>query len=146
MLPRGLTIYFYNKFPCYMITDTCHLTSNCCVTLYIYCPVWWETWWFVPPRKFMSPKGEARGWHEFSGWDKSSCLSTNWAINCLLYRKLKHMLYSAERCAVRHDRETQHLEGDTTICLPPRDFPIPIILFLYSSYQFFFFRYGVNSY
>ena len=30
----------------------------------------------------------ARGRHEFSGWDKSSCLPTNWAINCLLYRKL----------------------------------------------------------
>ena len=59
-------------------------------SLYIYWPVWRETWRFVPPRKFISPKGVALGWHEFSGWDKSSCLPTNWAINCLLYRKLKH--------------------------------------------------------
>ena len=28
--------------------------------------------------------------HEFSRFDKSSCLPTNWAINCLLYRKQKH--------------------------------------------------------
>ena len=27
-------------------------------------------------------------------------------------------LYSAERCAVRHDRETRRLEGNTTICSP----------------------------
>ena len=27
-------------------------------------------------------------------------------------------LYSAERCVVRHDRETRRLEGNTTICSP----------------------------
>ena len=27
-------------------------------------------------------------------------------------------LYSAERCAVRHDRETRRLEGNTTFCSP----------------------------
>ena len=82
--------------------------------LYIYCPVWRETWRFVPPRKFMSPEGEARGRHEFSGWEKTSCLPTNWAINYFLYWKLFNCLlyrstplYSAKRCAVRHDRETR---------------------------------------
>ena len=62
------------------------------VGLYIYWPVWRETWRFVQPRKFMSPEGEARGRHEFSGLNKSACLPTNWAINCLLYRKLKENL------------------------------------------------------
>ena len=57
------------------------------ITIYIYCPVWRETRRFVPPWKFMSPEGEARWRHEFSGWDKSSCLPPNWAINCLLYRR-----------------------------------------------------------
>ena len=28
------------------------------------------------------------------------------------------LLYSAEHCAVRHDRETRRLEGKTTICSP----------------------------
>ena len=53
-----------------------------------YCPVWSETW-IVQPRKFISPKGKAWGRQEFSGLNKSSCLSTKWAINCLLHRKLK---------------------------------------------------------
>ena len=57
-------------------------------TLYIYCPVWRETWRFVPPRKFMSPE--------------------SWSTT----------LYSTECCAVRHDRETRCLEGNTTICSP----------------------------
>ena len=64
--------------------------------LYIYCPVWRETWRFVQPTKFMSPEGEARGRHGFSGLNKSSCLPTNWAINCLLYRKLKENFLSGE--------------------------------------------------
>ena len=75
---------------------------------YIYCPVWRETWRFVPPRKFMSPEGEARGRHEFSGWDKSSCLPTNWANNCLLYRKLKHDVIQRRALC----RETR--QGNTT--------------------------------
>ena len=32
--------------------------------LYIYCPVWRETWRFVQPRKFMSPEGDMN----FLGW------------------------------------------------------------------------------
>ena len=36
------------------------------------------------PRKFMSPEGEAPGRREFSGLNRSLCLPTNWAINCLL--------------------------------------------------------------
>ena len=36
----------------------------------------------------------ARGRHEFSEWNKSSCLPPNWAINCLLYQKLKEHLSS----------------------------------------------------
>ena len=42
---------------------------------------------FVPPRKFMSSYVEARG---ISGWNKSSYILTNWAINGLSYRKPKH--------------------------------------------------------
>ena len=38
----------------------------------------------------MSPEGEARGRHEFTGWNKSSCRPTYLAINCLLYWQLKH--------------------------------------------------------
>ena len=53
------------------------------MTLYICCPVWRETWWFVQPR---SPRDR----HKFSGLNKSSCLPTNWAINYLLYWKQKH--------------------------------------------------------
>ena len=56
----------------------------------------------------MSPEGEARGRHEFSGWDKSSCLPTNWAINFLLYRKLKHDVIQRRALC----RETR--QGNTT--------------------------------
>ena len=77
------------------------------ITIYIYCPVSRETWRFVPPRKFLSPEGEARVWHEFSGWDKSSCLPTNWAINFYYTESWSTSLYSAERCpwdtTGRHD-------------------------------------------
>ena len=72
------------------------------MTIYIYCPVWRETWRFVQPRKFMSPEGEARGRHEFSGLNKSSCLPTNWAINCLLYRKLKEDFLSRKHALNRN--------------------------------------------
>ena len=79
-----------------------------------------------PPRKFMSSEGEsprvtwifwvgqifvspfALGRHEFSGWDKSSCLPPNWAINCLLYRKLKHGVIQRRALC----RETR--QGNTT--------------------------------
>ena len=71
------------------------------VTIYIYCPVWRETWRFVQPRKFMSPEGEARRKHEFSGLNKSSCFLTNWAINCLLYRKLKEYFLSRKHALNR---------------------------------------------
>ena len=56
----------------------------------------------------MSPEGEARGRHEFSGWDKSSCLPTNWAIIFLLYRKLKHDVIQRRALC----RETR--QGNTT--------------------------------
>ena len=36
----------------------------------------------------------ARGRHEFSWLNKSACLPINWAIKCLLYRKLKENLLS----------------------------------------------------
>ena len=47
------------------------------------------------PEKFMSPSGFALGRHEFSGWDKSSCLPPNWAINvyCLLKVLLEWMQF-----------------------------------------------------
>ena len=73
-------------------------TEECSLTLYVYCPVWRETRRFVPPRKFMSPEGEKK-----IIYYTESCSTT---------------LYSAERCAVRHDRETRRLEGNTTICSP----------------------------
>ena len=53
------------------------------IILYIYCPVWRDAWWFVQPRKFMSPEGNMN----FLGWTN---FQTNWAINFLLYRKPKH--------------------------------------------------------
>ena len=72
------------------------------VTLYIYCPVSRETWRFVQPRKFMSPSGFfTRGRHEFSGLNKSSCLPTNWAINCLLYRMMKENVLSRQHALNR---------------------------------------------
>ena len=55
----------------------------------------------------MSPEGEARGWHEFSGWDKSSCLPTNWAINLFLYQKLHDVIQRRAVCS-----ETR--QGNTT--------------------------------
>ena len=58
--------------------------------------------------------GFAIGRHEFTGWDKSSCLPTNWTINCLLCRKLKHDVIQRRALC----RETRRVEGDTTICLP----------------------------
>ena len=64
------------------------------VTLYIYCPVSQE--------KFMSPSGFfARGRHEFSGLNKSSCLPTNLAINCLFYRKMKENVLSRQHALNR---------------------------------------------
>ena len=110
-----------------------------------------------PPRKFMSPEGEARGRHDFSRWDKSSCFPTNWAIKCLFTDSWRTTLYSTTRCVVKHDRETRRLAGDKTICIPSTwllwfkhilfqfvhekglgisfyNFSRPII-FLYSSYQ-----------
>ena len=56
-------------------------------TLYIRCTI---------PCTFKAIKNNihllpsSQGRHEFSGWNKSLCLPTNSAINCLLYRKLKH--------------------------------------------------------
>ena len=52
----------------------------------------------------------ARGRHEFSGWDKSSCLPTNWAINCLLYRKLKHDVVQ-RRALCRGTRQGNTMSG-----------------------------------
>ena len=55
-------------------------------SLFFNCLVWRETWRFVPPRKFMNT---------------FSCLPTNWAINCLLYRKLKEKLSSRKHALNR---------------------------------------------
>ena len=52
-------------------------------------------------RKFMSHESEARSWHEFSWLNKSSCLPTNWAINCLLNRKLKKNFLSRKHALNR---------------------------------------------
>ena len=41
-----------------------------------------------------------RGRHESSVLNKSLCIPTNWSINCLLYRKLEHVVtrrYTAQR-------------------------------------------------
>ena len=116
-----------------------HMTLFWCTVpiIYIYCPVGRETRRFVAPRKFMSPEGEARGRHEFSGCDKSSCLPTNWAINCLLYREAVARRYTAQ-CVVPWDTTGKHDVWRETrrFVLPPRDFSRPII-FLYSSYQLY---------
>ena len=44
------------------------------------------------------------------------------------------MLYRAKHCAVRHDHETQRLEGDMNIPLQP---VFRQIIFLYLSYQLY---------
>ena len=46
--------------------------------------------------------------HVIRGRDKSSCLPTKWAINCLLYRNLKHDAIKRRALC----RETR--QGDTT--------------------------------
>ena len=46
------------------------------------------------PENSCRPEGKSRGRHEFSGLNKSSCLPTNWVINCLFYRKLEEHLLS----------------------------------------------------
>ena len=122
---------------------------QCYVTLYIYCPVWRETWRFVQPR--------------------SSCRPTYWAINCLLYRKLKENLLSRKHVlnrsfayfglsfsvsetwcdvlwchspscgsAVSWDMTGRHNVWRETgrFVFTPRDCSRPII-FLDSSYQFY---------
>ena len=63
-------------------------------TLYIYCPVRRETWWFVQPRKFMSP-------------ELSVYYTESWIT----------MLYDTERSVMRHGHSTWRLEGDMKICL-----------------------------
>ena len=61
----------------------------------------------------------ARGRHEFSGWNKSSRLLTNWALIVYYTKSLIMQLYNTECCDVKHDYATWRLEGDMKICLPP---------------------------
>ena len=84
------------------------------LTLYIYCPIWRETWRFVPPRKFMSPEGD------MNFRDGTNLYVSRLTGQLIVYytESWNTTFYSAERYAVRHDRETRHLEGDTTMCLP----------------------------
>ena len=92
----------YNYFVCLYICLHVYICIHLCNTfmLCVTChreiiPVWSETW------KFMLPEGKVLGRHEFSGLNKCSCLPTNWAINCLLYQKMKklYFIYNADqRC------------------------------------------------
>ena len=71
-----------------------------------------------PTLKIHFARGPSPIGNEFSGWDKSLYLPTNWTVNCLLYRKLKYNVIRPKHCTVSHNRETRRLEGNTTICLP----------------------------
>ena len=104
------------------------LTHEVCFSwiLYIYCPVWRETRRFVPPGKFMSPEGDMN----FLGGTKLRVSRLTGQLIVYYTESCSTTLYSAERCAVRHDRETRRF------VLPPRDFSRPIT-FLYSSYQLY---------
>ena len=82
--------------------------------LYIYCPVWRETRRFVPPWKFMSPEGDMN----FLGGTNLRVSRLTGQLIVYYTESCSTTLYSAERCAVRHDRETRRLEGNTTICSP----------------------------
>ena len=59
----------------------------------------------------------ARG-HGFSGWDKLRVSRLTGQLIVYYTESCSTTLYSAERCGVRHDRETRRLEGNTTICSP----------------------------
>ena len=82
--------------------------------LFIYCPIWRETWRFVPPRKFVSPRVKPEGDMNFMGGTNLHVSRLNLAINCLLCRKLKH---NVMRFWALY-RETW--QGDMKICLPSR--------------------------
>ena len=84
------------------------------ILLYIYCPVWRETRRFVPPRKFMSPEG----FMNFLGGTNLRVSRLTGQLIVYYTESCSTTLYSAERCVVRHDRETQRLEGNTMICSP----------------------------
>ena len=48
----------------------------------------------------------------FFGWDKSSCLPPNWAINCSLYRKPKHdVIQRRATCMCRETRQGNTMSG-----------------------------------
>ena len=85
-----------------------------CSILYIYCPAWRETRRFVPPRKFMSPEGDTN----FLGGTNLRVFRLTGQLIVYYTESCSTTLYSTERCAVRHDRETRRLEGNTTICSP----------------------------
>ena len=88
-------------------------------TIYIYCPIWRETWNFFPPRKFMSPEGENPDGDMNFLSGKNLRVSRLTGQSIVYYTEsISTTLYSAERCAVRHDRETRRLEGNATICSP----------------------------
>ena len=79
-----------------MLYTIVQLSSWCCVTvaLSLRCkfihllPSLEGDMMICSTQKIHVAEGEAR--HEFSGLNKCWSPSTNWAINCLSYRKLKH--------------------------------------------------------
>ena len=87
-----------------------------------------------PPPASPPPKKNhvTRGRHEFSGrgGGKSSCLLTNWAINCLLYRKLNHDVL--QRRALCRDT----WQGNTTARGRHDDLPFLHVTSLDQSYFF----------
>ena len=82
--------------------------------LYIYCPVLRETQRFVPPRKFKSLEGDMN----FLGGTNLHVSRQSGQLIVYYTESCSTTLYSAERCAMRHDRETRRLEGDTTMYSP----------------------------
>ena len=101
-------------------------------TIYIYCPVWRETRRFVPLWKFMSPEGDMN----FLGGTNLRVSRLTGQLIVYYTESCSTTLYSTERCAVSHDRETRRLEGTRRFVLPTRDFS-RLIIFLNSSYQLY---------
>ena len=75
--------------------------------IYIYCPVWRETWLFVQPRKFMSPKGDIN----FLGWTNLHVSRLTGQLTVDYTESWSTILYGIEHCAVRHDSKTWYLES-----------------------------------
>ena len=105
---RGGKCWDFAKHYNSRLVDNDHVFVSALATIYIYCPVWRETRRFAPP----SPSGDMN----FQGGTNLRVSRLTGQLIVYHTESCSTTLYSAERCAVRHDRETLRLEGNTTIC------------------------------